>query len=1001
MLLLCALIVGSSAWAENVTLTAGTNGSTCTVNGKDGIKVGTSSKGGDMTITVPANTTKLTLHAAAWKGVSNLSLTISGATTSPTSINLTANDGISNNTPFTLSGNVNESDFKFEITLSNITTETHIKFSSADKRFVVWDADATVSSGDSSPTISATPTSLSGFTYVEGNGLSVAQTISVSGSNLTKGITLSLGENSNYEMCLTENGTYTNSLTLNQSNGSVSATNIYVRLISGLKAGDKNGAITLTSKDASDVTVNLSGSVTTLAVTYDANGGTGTVPADNTGYAYGSTVTVLDNTGDLTKEHYTFGGWNTQADGNGTTYQAGNTFEITENTTLYAKWTLNTHTVTLPAADTYGTYTMNATSPVAYGTEVTLTYTPATGYENYAAKWTVNGTQKSDNKFTMPDEDVTVTVSVEEIVDYATLPFSCEGSKSNLPTGLTQNGLGSDYNTSPKLKFDDTGDYLILKINERPGTLTFDIKGNSFSGGTFKVQTSADGVSYTDFKTYTSLGNTQNEEFNNLGASVRYIKWIYTKKSSGNVGLGNIGLTSYKPVRSITVTPTTVDAPFEGTEGTLSVSYEDIPDLISFDIQFCEANGDELEGDDPDWIIAEVEGDGEKGYTVSYIIDNNNGEARTAYFKVYTTSGNDDVYSNLVTINQARLAATYTLVSNLTPGKKYIIASGTDGSVEAMGAQTNNYRGVVGVTASNKESATTISVDVEGVSEFVVYGPDANGSYTIYDAEEGYLYASSSSDNYLNSQNTNDKNGKWSISFDDTSKAATVVAQGSNSRKNMRYNSSNSRFSCYKDDSSIVDPVYFYEKADAAVSTTVEKTLNSSGYATFATTTALDFLDAEQAGYSAWQITGINGSTITFSQITNHVEAGTGILLKGTPNGNINLNILPVGGSKLTSNLLVGTTADFNINNGEYYGLSGNTFVPVSAGTIPAGKALLPASAVPSGARLTFVFEEANGISAVESVKTMAEGYYNLQGQRIDTPKKGLYIVNGKKVIIK
>ena len=134
------------------------------------------------------------------------------------------------------------------------------------------------------------------------------------------------------------------------------------------------------------------------------------------------------------------------------------------------------------------------------------------------------------------------------VPDYATLPFEFNGGKSDFAskTGLTQNGLGSDYNANnnptTKLKFDSTGDWMILKINEIPGTLTFDIKGNSFSDGTFKVQTSADGTTYTDLATYTDLGDTQTETFNNLAADVRYIKWIYTNKSTGNVGLGNISL---------------------------------------------------------------------------------------------------------------------------------------------------------------------------------------------------------------------------------------------------------------------------------------------------------------------------------------------------------------------------------------------------------------------------------------------------------------------------
>ena len=47
-------------------------------------------------------------------------------------------------------------------------------------------------------------------------------------------------------------------------------------------------------------------------------------------------------------------------------------------------------------------------------------------------------------------------------------------------------------------------------------------------------------------KEYTTLGNTVlNEEFDNLGENVRYIKWLYREKTSGNVALGNIVLTKY------------------------------------------------------------------------------------------------------------------------------------------------------------------------------------------------------------------------------------------------------------------------------------------------------------------------------------------------------------------------------------------------------------------------------------------------------------------------
>ena len=81
---------------------------------------------------------------------------------------------------------------------------------------------------------------------------------------------------------------------------------------------------------------------TKYKVTYNGNGATsGTAPVDSKEYAYNAEVTVCGNTGSLVKTNYSFAGWNTQADGKGTTYATGNTFNITKNTTLYAQWTKN------------------------------------------------------------------------------------------------------------------------------------------------------------------------------------------------------------------------------------------------------------------------------------------------------------------------------------------------------------------------------------------------------------------------------------------------------------------------------------------------------------------------------------------------------------------------------------------------------------------------------------------------------------------------------------
>ena len=95
--------------------------------------------------------------------------------------------------------------------------------------------------------------------------------------------------------------------------------------------------ITYTNSDESE-TGEFTTSPATCTVTYNANGGIGTPPSDATEYTNGATVTVLGNYGKLTKDGYAFTGWNTKDDGTGTPYEAGGTFTISANTTLYAQW---------------------------------------------------------------------------------------------------------------------------------------------------------------------------------------------------------------------------------------------------------------------------------------------------------------------------------------------------------------------------------------------------------------------------------------------------------------------------------------------------------------------------------------------------------------------------------------------------------------------------------------------------------------------------------------
>lgn len=134
----------SKTYTSNVTFSAGENSEAVKViiggTSYDGMKAGASKKAGSLKITVPANQTNLHIHAIAWKSVTNAEVSIEGATCTPASLALTANDGISNVAPFTISGDMLD-EYYFNIALTGVTAETVLTLS-CDKRFVVFGVNA-------------------------------------------------------------------------------------------------------------------------------------------------------------------------------------------------------------------------------------------------------------------------------------------------------------------------------------------------------------------------------------------------------------------------------------------------------------------------------------------------------------------------------------------------------------------------------------------------------------------------------------------------------------------------------------------------------------------------------------------------------------------------------------------------------------------------------------------------------------------------------------------
>ena len=241
-------------------------------------------------------------------------------------------------------------------------------------------------------------------------------------------------------------------------------------------------------------------------------------------------------------------------------------------------------------------------------------------------------------------------------------------------------------------------------------------------------------------------------------------------------------------------------------------------------------------------------------------------------------------------------ADAYTLVTSveqLVAGSKVVIAADGTKNVGMSTTQGDNNRGVVTLTKNNN----IITFDVEaGLCELTL--GTSNNHWTFYDGDgiggaNGYLYAASSSNNYLKTQATNDVNGEWTIVVASNGNA-TITAQGENTRKILRYNSGSSVFSCY---GSGQQPVWLYTKPASSKGTRVN-------------------VDAKS------KVTAIAANVLVT------VKNGGVVYLTGTNAGNVSNLVVEDGGQLISTNNVEGTMLKSvtgfvtNNNKGHYYFIS-------------------------------------------------------------------------------
>ncbi|MBQ9357562.1 MAG: chitobiase/beta-hexosaminidase C-terminal domain-containing protein [Prevotella sp.] len=243
--------------------------------------------------------------------------------------------------------------------------------------------------------------------------------------------------------------------------------------------------------------------------------------------------------------------------------------------------------------------------------------------------------------------------------------------------------------------------------------------------------------------------------------------------------------------------------------------------------------------------------------------------------------------------------------------------------------------------------------------------------------------------------------------------ARTVVVNGSKGSKSSTANNSYQTESFSVNAGSVEITGAEVSSSDAKmlrirkVSFTTPVTITPS-YAktTYVTTKALDFTSVD--GLKAYVATGATSTGVTMEEVTAAVPAGTPLVLVGNRGTEYTVPVVASATAPETNLLVAGDgTTEFSGDSYDYILGADGLFHQISEGKVAVDKAYLHLDEAPaSGARsLAMIFGEdtTTGISATQNNGEMTNGniFFNLSGQRVAQPARGLYIVNGKKVMVK
>lgn len=353
--------------------------------------------------------------------------------------------------------------------------------------------------------------------------------------------------------------------------------------------------------------------------------------------------------------------------------------------------------------------------------------------------------------------------------------------------------------------------------------------------------------------------------------------------------------------------------------------------------------------------------------------------------------------------------------STLSTSDTYVIASNVEGGSDYYLLKNNP---VTSNSALNSVSTTPIVV----VGNTLKSKTDGGTWQLVSTGTAGQYYVKSTQGNYylqndgsstgckVTSKNSTDKYNKWQIHRTDSKTISDVLCTvtglynvGSN---RMFAAISSDAWRCYTDYRSINGcEVVLYKRVEVPENESVF--VSSAGIATYASDFELDYTSVE--GLEAY-IAKAGSDGIDLQRVYK-VPGGTGVLLRATDGGGKSYTVPTTTATldNMTGNLFKrGAGKGVASEDGSYYNYILNIvngvlgFYRANGKTVAANRAYLQTTT--DAAAISLDFEEATSIANANLSNLTNEAtapVYNLNGQRVKEPSKGLYIVNGKKVIIK